>query len=57
MDFSKLGGAILFGCKSPVMKTHGATNSEAVYHTLRQTRDILLSDVIKDVVHHFEKNN
>lgn len=57
MDFSKLGGAILFGCKNPVMKTHGATNSEAVYHTLRQTRDILLSNVIADVVDYFEENN
>lgn len=54
MDFSKFGGAILFGVKSPVMKTHGATNSEAVYHTLRQTRDILQSNVLEDVVEYFE---
>lgn len=54
MDFSKLGGAILFGVKSPVMKTHGATNSEAVYHTLRQTREILQSNVINDVVQYYE---
>lgn len=57
MDFSKYGGAILFGVKSPVMKTHGGTNSEAVYHTLRQTRDILQSNVIADVVEHFESLN
>lgn len=54
MDFSKFGGAILFGVKSPVMKTHGATNSEAVYHTLRQTRDILQSNVLEGVVQYFE---
>lgn len=54
MDFSKFGGAILFGVKSPVMKTHGATNAEAVYHTLRQTRDILQTNVISDVVEYFE---
>lgn len=54
MDFSKFGGAILFGVQSPVMKTHGATNAEAVYHTLRQTRDILQSNVISDVVEYFE---
>ncbi len=54
MDFSKFGGAILFGVQSPVMKTHGATNAEAVYHTLKQTRDILKSKVIADVVEHFE---
>lgn len=55
MDFSKFGGAILFGVQSPVMKTHGATNAEAVYHTLRQTRDILQSNVIPDLVQYFEK--
>lgn len=54
MDVSKLGGAILFGIKAPVMKTHGATDSEAVYHTLKQTRDILQSNVISDVVQYFE---
>lgn len=57
MDFSKFGGAILIGIKNPVMKTHGATNSEAVYHTLRQTRDILQSKVIPDLVEFFEKEN
>lgn len=54
MNLSKLGGAILFGVKSPVMKTHGATDAEAVYHTLRQTRDILQSDVLTDIVKYFE---
>lgn len=54
MNLSKLGGAILFGVKSPVMKTHGATDAEAVYHTLRQTRDILQTDVIEDLVGYFE---
>lgn len=54
MDFSKFGGAILFGVQSPVMKTHGATNAEAVYHTLRQTRDVLQSNVIPNLVEYFE---
>lgn len=54
MNLSKLGGAILFGVKSPVMKTHGATDAEAVYHTLRQTRDILQTDVLKDLEQYFE---
>ena len=57
LDYSKFGGAILFGVKAPVMKTHGATNDEAVFHTLRQTREILQSKVIDDVVEIFESNN
>lgn len=54
LDYSKLGGAILFGVKAPVIKTHGSTNDEAVYHSLRQTREILQSNVIKDIVQNFE---
>lgn len=54
LDYSKFGGAILFGVKAPVMKTHGSTDAEAVYHTLKQTRDILLSNVIDDISQHFE---
>lgn|SRR5699024_5079556 len=53
LDYSKFGGAILFGVKAPVMKTHGSTNDEAVFHTLRQTRDILQSKVIEDIVQNF----
>lgn len=54
MNLSKLGGAILFGVKSPVMKTHGATDAEAIYHTLRQTRDILQTDVLDNLEQYFE---
>ena len=56
LDYSKLGGAILFGVKAPVMKTHGSTNAEAVFYTLKQTREILQSQVILDVVKNFEAN-
>lgn len=54
LDYSKYGGAILFGVKAPVMKTHGSTDEEAVYHTLKQTRDILQSKVIDDIVQNYE---
>lgn len=54
LDYSKFGGAILFGVKAPVMKTHGSTNDEAVFHSLRQTREILQSNVIEEVVQYFE---
>lgn len=54
LDYSKFGGAILFGVQSPVMKTHGSTDAEAVYNTLKQTREILESNVISDLTHYFE---
>ena len=36
MDYSKHGGAVLFGLKAPVIKTHGATGPDAVRYTIRQ---------------------
>lgn len=55
LDYSKLGGAILLGVQAPVLKTHGSTDSEAVYQTLKQTREILKSKVVEDTVAFFEK--
>lgn len=54
MDYSKLGGAILFGVKAPVIKTHGSANDEALYHTIKQAKDILNSDVISELTEYFE---
>lgn len=45
MDYSEYGGAALFGLKAPVIKAHGSSNSNAVYHAIRQTRDIVMNDV------------
>lgn len=55
LDYSKLGGAILLGVKAPVLKTHGSTDQEAVYHTLKQAREIIKSEVVEDTVNYFEK--
>lgn len=55
MDYSKLGGAILFGVKAPVIKTHGSANSEAIYHTIKQAKDILNTEVITDLTKYFER--
>ncbi|SIO10518.1 phosphate:acyl-[acyl carrier protein] acyltransferase [Carnobacterium alterfunditum] len=55
LDYSKHGGAVLFGVKAPVIKTHGSTEKEAVYYTIRQIHEMLDSHVIDDLVHHFEE--
>lgn len=55
LDYSKHGGAVLFGVKAPVIKTHGSTEKEAVYHTIKQIHEMLDSHVIDDLVQHFEK--
>ncbi len=52
MDYSKHGGAVLFGLKAPVIKTHGATGPDAVRYTIRQIHTMLETDVV--ISNHFE---
>lgn len=56
LDYSKHGGAVLFGVKAPVVKTHGSTEKEAVYHTIKQIHEMLSSNVISDIVDYFEEH-
>ncbi|GAA0485057.1 phosphate acyltransferase PlsX [Alkalibacterium sp. s-m-22] len=54
LDYSKYGGAVLFGLKAPVIKTHGSATEEPVYHTIRQIREMLESSLLEDLIRHFE---
>lgn len=53
MDYSKHGGAVLFGLKAPVIKTHGATGPDAVRYTIRQIHTMLETNVVGQLVEHF----
>ena len=55
MDYAKHGGAVLFGLKAPVIKTHGATGPEAVAYTIEQIHTMLVTDVVAQLVAHFEE--
>ena len=46
LDYSSAGGAVLFGLKAPVVKTHGSSDAKAVYSTIRQIRTMLETDVV-----------
>jgi len=50
LDYSDVGGAVLFGLQAPVVKTHGASDAKAVYSTIRQIRTMLETDVIRKSV-------
>lgn len=45
MDYSEYGGAGLFGLRAPVIKAHGSSNSDAVYHAIRQAREMVSQNV------------
>lgn len=55
LDYAKHGGAVLFGLRAPVVKTHGSADKTAVYYTIKQIRKIISSNVIEDLVIHFEE--
>lgn len=54
LDYSKHGGAVLFGLKAPVIKTHGSTGPEAVRYTIRQIHTMLETKVVSQLVEHYE---
>lgn len=54
MDYSKHGGAVLFGLKAPVIKTHGATGPDAVRYTVRQIHTMLETQVVPQLVEYYE---
>lgn len=53
LDYSSAGGAVLFGLKAPVVKTHGSSDAKAVYSTIRQIRTMLETDVVGKSVAEF----
>lgn len=57
LDYSSHGGAVLFGVKAPVVKTHGSTGPEAVHHTIRQIKTMLETNVVTDLMTYFEEKS
>jgi len=54
LDYSNAGGAVLFGLKAPVVKTHGSTGPEAVKNTIKQIHTMLQTDVVNKLVAHYQ---
>jgi glycerol-3-phosphate acyltransferase PlsX len=50
LDYSSAGGAIIFGLKAPVVKTHGATGPEAVAATIGQIHTMVETNVVGQLV-------
>ena len=53
LNYSEVGGAVLFGVQAPVVKTQGASDAKAVYSTIRQIRTMLETDVVGKAVQEF----
>lgn len=55
MDYTDAGGAVLFGLKAPVVKSHGSSDKHAIYGTIRQIRIMLETDVVGKSVQQFSE--
>lgn len=55
MDYSEYGGAGLFGLKAPVIKAHGSSDGRAVYHAIRQAREMVSQNVAAFIEEKFNK--
>ncbi len=47
---SEIGGAMIFGINTPVIKAHGSSDAYAFYNAIRQARSLVERDVINKVV-------
>lgn len=54
MDYSNHGGAVLFGLRAPVVKTHGSADKTAVHATIRQIHTMLETNVVQELTTYFE---
>lgn len=53
MDYSKAGGAVLFGVQAPVVKAHGSSDATSIYYTIKQIRAMLETNVVQQLVDEF----
>ncbi|OFI47996.1 phosphate acyltransferase [Floricoccus penangensis] len=57
MDYEKAGGAVLFGVKAPVIKSHGSSKEQAIYSTIKQINRMLESNVVGQLVDYYQKES
>ncbi|MCD3401881.1 phosphate acyltransferase PlsX [Streptococcus equi subsp. zooepidemicus] len=57
LDYSSAGGAVLFGLKAPLVKSHGSSDAKAIFHTIKQVRTMLETDVVGQLVEEFSKES
>ncbi len=46
LSYSEYGGAGLFGLKAPIIKAHGSSDATAIFHAIRQAREMVEQQVV-----------
>ncbi|GIN70508.1 phosphate acyltransferase [Bacillus sp. J14TS2] len=57
MDYTEYGGACLFGLNAPVVKAHGSSNANAIYHAIRQTREMVQHQISETIATSLKTDN
>jgi len=57
MSSDEVGGATLFGVDGVVVKAHGASNADAIYHAINRARLIVKGDVVNKMKAILGENN
>lgn len=55
MDYSEYGGAALFGLNAPVIKAHGSSDANAIFHAIRQAREMVLHHLAETIKSELER--
>ena len=55
MDASEVGGAMIVGIPTPVIKAHGSSEPYAFKNAIRQARTMVKSDLINKVIQKLPK--
>ncbi|MDF0725222.1 phosphate acyltransferase PlsX [Cytobacillus sp. S13-E01] len=57
MDYSEYGGAGLFGLNAPVIKAHGSSDANGLFHAVRQARDMVTNNVANTICEALSKTS
>ncbi|WP_059104654.1 phosphate acyltransferase PlsX [Shouchella shacheensis] len=57
LDYSEYGGAGLYGLKAPLIKAHGSSDANAVFHAIRQAKEMVENNVTAVIESNLGKRN
>lgn len=55
LDASEVGGTLIYGLNSPVIKAHGSSNANAIFNAIRQAKEFVEANVIEHVKEELQK--
>lgn len=54
LDYRQAGGAVFIGLKAPLVKAHGSSDAAAIYHTIKQVRQMLITATLDELTRYLQ---